>query len=270
MYSEPGSIKPIGAHREEMVGPRALGAKATVRPRGFVGISQQPARDASENRLRRRLVLTGTRGATCTPWPPVLAVRRVRTTSLQQTERPQHEAARRTLIIAAPRTSRVAEPLLPQALGSFRHRALPPPPRSPPPRSPSPPSFGDESTSGDRRAKHAFPSGSSISSALSRGCIGSSASSRTTNRTRNASTLAASAAAVNAGTDPDEIGGDSSAGRYAEGPSTRMNLFTAVNAGLRTAMETDDSAVRNYRRRLCKVMVLTQKIYSWGSSSGMI
>lgn len=32
--------------------------------------------------------------------------------------------------------------------------------------------------------------------------------------------------------------------RYAEGPSTRMNLFTAVNAGLRTAMETDDTAVR--------------------------
>ncbi|CAM9954625.1 unnamed protein product, partial [Ectocarpus sp. 13 AM-2016] len=31
--------------------------------------------------------------------------------------------------------------------------------------------------------------------------------------------------------------------RYAEGPSTRMNLFTAVNAGLRTAMETDDTAI---------------------------
>ncbi|CAN0109682.1 unnamed protein product [Ectocarpus fasciculatus] len=31
--------------------------------------------------------------------------------------------------------------------------------------------------------------------------------------------------------------------RYAEGPSTRMNLFTAVNAGLRTAMETDDTTI---------------------------
>lgn len=52
-----------------------------------------------------------------------------------------------------------------------------------------------------------------------------------------------------------ETGGAASAGgtgtgtgtgsaRYAEGPSTRMNLFTAVNSGLRTAMETDDTAVR--------------------------
>lgn len=31
--------------------------------------------------------------------------------------------------------------------------------------------------------------------------------------------------------------------RYASGPCTRMNLFTAVNVGLRTALETDDSAV---------------------------
>ena len=40
----------------------------------------------------------------------------------------------------------------------------------------------------------------------------------------------------------DEIGsGDGT--RYAEGPCTRMNLFTAINAGLRTAMETDSTAV---------------------------
>lgn len=41
--------------------------------------------------------------------------------------------------------------------------------------------------------------------------------------------------------------GDGVAGgsrRYAEGPFTRMNLVTAVNAGLRTAMETDPTAVR--------------------------
>eukprot|EP00752_Nemacystus_decipiens_P004008 g3671.t1 len=31
--------------------------------------------------------------------------------------------------------------------------------------------------------------------------------------------------------------------RYADGPRTRMNLFTAVNAGLRAAMETDDTAI---------------------------
>ncbi|CAM9586399.1 unnamed protein product [Ascophyllum nodosum] len=49
--------------------------------------------------------------------------------------------------------------------------------------------------------------------------------------------------------DPASVGGgaskDGNAGgnRYAEGPCTRMNLFTAVNAGLRTALETDDSAV---------------------------
>lgn len=41
---------------------------------------------------------------------------------------------------------------------------------------------------------------------------------------------------------PDEIGGGGGT-RYAEGPCTRMNLFTAVNAGLRTAMETDSTAV---------------------------
>lgn len=31
--------------------------------------------------------------------------------------------------------------------------------------------------------------------------------------------------------------------RYASGPCTKMNFFTAVNAGLRTVLETDDSAV---------------------------
>lgn len=36
--------------------------------------------------------------------------------------------------------------------------------------------------------------------------------------------------------------------RYAEGPCTRMNMFTAVNAGIRTAMETDDTAVRGTGR----------------------
>lgn len=41
-------------------------------------------------------------------------------------------------------------------------------------------------------------------------------------------------------------GGDGSGARYADGPRTRMNLFTAVNAGLRTAMETDDTAVRHH------------------------
>ena len=40
----------------------------------------------------------------------------------------------------------------------------------------------------------------------------------------------------------DEIGSGGGS-RYAEGPCTRMNLFTAVNAGLRTAMETDSTAV---------------------------
>lgn len=49
--------------------------------------------------------------------------------------------------------------------------------------------------------------------------------------------LASSSAVVN-----DEIG-DGGGTRYAEGPYTRMNLFTAVNAGLRTAMETDPTAV---------------------------
>lgn len=62
--------------------------------------------------------------------------------------------------------------------------------------------------------------------------------------TRYSSTLAIDAIddggteALVAGTD----GGDAS--RYAEGPCTRMNMFTAVNAGLRTAMETDATAVR--------------------------
>lgn len=49
--------------------------------------------------------------------------------------------------------------------------------------------------------------------------------------------LVSSSAAVK-----DEIGGGGGT-RYAVGPCTRMNLFTAVNAGLRTAMETDPTAV---------------------------
>lgn len=40
-----------------------------------------------------------------------------------------------------------------------------------------------------------------------------------------------------------ETEGTDESRRYAEGPCTRMNFFTAVNAGLRTALETDDSAV---------------------------
>lgn len=57
---------------------------------------------------------------------------------------------------------------------------------------------------------------------------------------------AESAAAVAAGGRRGRGGGGDVGGaaRYAEGPSTRMNLFTAVNAGLRTAMETDETAVR--------------------------
>lgn len=49
----------------------------------------------------------------------------------------------------------------------------------------------------------------------------------------------------------DEGHGDATvrgAARYADGPRTRMNLFTAVNAGLRAAMETDDTAVRHRLR----------------------
>lgn len=38
--------------------------------------------------------------------------------------------------------------------------------------------------------------------------------------------------------------GGSKSLRYAEGPCTRMNLVTAINSGLRTAMETDSTAVR--------------------------
>lgn len=37
----------------------------------------------------------------------------------------------------------------------------------------------------------------------------------------------------------------SSSSRYLDGPCTRMNLFTAVNAAIRTAMETDPTAVRS-------------------------
>lgn len=40
------------------------------------------------------------------------------------------------------------------------------------------------------------------------------------------------------------------ASRYAEGPCTRMYLAAAVNAGLRTAMETDATAVRSTRIRM--------------------
>lgn len=39
-----------------------------------------------------------------------------------------------------------------------------------------------------------------------------------------------------------EVGIEGSS-RYASGPCTKMNFFTAVNAGLRTVLETDDSAV---------------------------
>lgn len=48
------------------------------------------------------------------------------------------------------------------------------------------------------------------------------------------------------------MGGDVSDGgsRYLAGPCTRMNLFTAVNAGMRTAMETDPTAVRNSWHKL--------------------
>lgn len=47
------------------------------------------------------------------------------------------------------------------------------------------------------------------------------------------------------------LGGPGSGGgaRYAKGPSTRMNFFTAVNAALRTAMETDETAVRQAGRQ---------------------
>ncbi len=51
-------------------------------------------------------------------------------------------------------------------------------------------------------------------------------------------------AAVAPGAESEAGGGDGGAARYAEGPSTRMNLFTAVNSALRTAMETDETAVR--------------------------
>lgn len=50
--------------------------------------------------------------------------------------------------------------------------------------------------------------------------------------------------AVGAGGAGAGTGTGTGSARYAEGPSTRMNLFTAVNSGLRTAMETDDTAVR--------------------------
>lgn len=55
----------------------------------------------------------------------------------------------------------------------------------------------------------------------------------------------------------DEIGsGDGT--RYAEGPCTRMNLFTAVNAGLRTAMETDSTAVSRMSQSSNLLLVFIQ------------
>lgn len=58
---------------------------------------------------------------------------------------------------------------------------------------------------------------------------------------RSLSFEAGPAAAV---TDEDGVvvGGEAGT-QYAEGPCTRMNMFTAVNAGLRTVMETDSTAV---------------------------
>ncbi|CAM9537667.1 unnamed protein product [Sphacelaria rigidula] len=45
---------------------------------------------------------------------------------------------------------------------------------------------------------------------------------------------------------PDGISADEGSvveSPYRDGPCTRMNLFTAVNAAMRTAMETDASAI---------------------------
>lgn len=69
--------------------------------------------------------------------------------------------------------------------------------------------------------------------------------------TRHCSTLAVDAI-DDGGTEAlaaDTDGGGTS--RYAEGPCTRMNLFTAVNTGLRTAMETDATAVRRTTTYMC-------------------
>lgn len=57
------------------------------------------------------------------------------------------------------------------------------------------------------------------------------------------------ATAVVAGGDEPAVAaaGGRGGARYADGPRTRMNLFTAINSGLRAAMETDDTAVRNDR-----------------------
>lgn len=55
-------------------------------------------------------------------------------------------------------------------------------------------------------------------------------------------------ATVVAGADETAVtaaAGGGGGAQYADGPRTRMNLFTAINAGLRAAMETDDTAVRD-------------------------
>lgn len=44
------------------------------------------------------------------------------------------------------------------------------------------------------------------------------------------------------------VDGGSNNSYYAGGPSTRMNMVAAVNAGIRTAMETDGTAVREPER----------------------
>lgn len=84
----------------------------------------------------------------------------------------------------------------------------------------------------------------SISTNASRSTIGAATASETC---AVLAPVAGKSAGMSTMSVPDGISADEGSvveSPYRDGPCTRMNLFTAVNAAMRTAMETDASAVR--------------------------